>query len=96
MLLAASEHLPYYIGASSLVVLAVVVGGIGILKPDFPGSDGLYKALGALTVVLVGGTMAAAIITGETPDLHQQRPDAKLGVVPQPADSSAASGTATK
>ena len=90
MLIAASTHMPYYVAAGVLVAWALLIGGLGIKSSKFPNSDGAFKAIAGVTVVLVAATMSAALITGETPDLHQTRPEVKLGVVPQPEEAPAA------
>ncbi|MEI7889964.1 MAG: hypothetical protein WCI34_06615 [Actinomycetes bacterium] len=92
--IATSPHLPFYLAAGALAVWALTIGGLGIIKPKLPESDHLYTLGVVFTVLLVATTMGTAIGTGETPDLHQTRPDVKLGVVPQPGD--AAPGGATE
>ncbi|CAB4864169.1 MAG: hypothetical protein F2799_01770 [Actinobacteria bacterium] len=87
--IATSPHLPFYLAAGALALWALTIGGLGIVKHNLPKSDGLYTLGVVFTVLLVITTMGAAIGTGETPDLNQTRPDAKLGVVPQPGDAAA-------
>ena len=79
--------MPYYVAAGALAVWALLIGGLGIKNGKFPTSDGAFKAVAGITVLLVGATMGAALITGETPELNQTRPDVKIGVIPQPGES---------
>jgi len=84
-LIASSGHVPFYVAAGALAVWAIVIGAVGIRSTNFPSSDGLTKALSAITVVLVVGTIGLAISTGETPEeIEPQRPEISLGVIPQP------------
>jgi hypothetical protein len=69
MLLAAAEEAepnktPYYILGGCLAVWAVLLGSIGITRPQFAASAGLSRGVIALTALLVVGTMAAAVLTG--------------------------------
>lgn len=60
-------------------VWAVIVAGLGIKSEDFP-RGGIEKVVGAISVVLVTGSIAAAILTAESgaegdhggADTHQQ------------------------
>lgn len=81
------DHLPYYVFAGLLALWAVSIGIIGIKSSKLPATEGLYKVMALITIVLVGGTIGFAIGTGETPTLNQTRPTIQLGVVPQPGDS---------
>jgi hypothetical protein len=56
---------PYYICGGVLAVFAVVISAIGIRGHDtFPGSQGAYRGVVGLAVVLVLATMASAVLTG--------------------------------
>jgi hypothetical protein len=70
VLLAAAETIeetsktPFYIVAAALVLAAVGLTVIGVRRHDsFPGSDGAMRATIAVFVVLVAGTMVAAVAT---------------------------------
>ena len=55
---------PFYIVAAALVLAAVGLTVIGVRRHDsFPGSDGAMRATLAVFVVLVAGTMVAAVAT---------------------------------
>jgi hypothetical protein len=65
LLLAASESskTPFYILGAVLVVWAVVLAGIGLNRPDFPGSARGQRGVISVTVVLVVLAIGAAILT---------------------------------
>jgi len=88
------DHLPYYIFAGLLAVWALSIGFIGIKSSKLPATEGLYKVMALITIILVGGTIGFAIGTGETPQLNQTRPTIQLGVVPQPSDTPASTSPA--
>jgi hypothetical protein len=90
------HHLPYYLSAGLLALWAVSIGLIGIKSSKLPSTDGLYKVMALITIVLVGSTIGFAIGTGETPELDQTRPTVQLGVVPQPDDAASTSPAAAK
>ena len=55
---------PFYVLAAVLVLAAVGLTVIGIRRHEsFPGSDGAMRGTIALFVVLVAGTMVAAVAT---------------------------------
>ncbi len=68
LLVAAEEAEPnktaFYIVGGCLAVWAVLVGSIGIAKPQFASSIGVARGAIALTFLLVVGSMAAAVLTG--------------------------------
>jgi len=90
------HHLPYYVFAGLLALWAVSFGFFGIKCSKLPSTDGLYKVMALITIVLVGGTIGFEIGTGETPELNQTRPTVQLGVVPQPDDAASTSPAAAK
>ena len=57
------SRVPFYVSGGLLAVWAVVVSVIGFSRPDFPSSQSQQRAAMLLTVVLVVGAMATAIIT---------------------------------
>ncbi len=88
------DHLPYYLCAGILAIWAVSIGVVGIKSSKLPATEGLYKVMALITIVLVGGTIGFAIGTGETPTLNQTRPTIQLGVIPQPGDTANAGADA--
>ena len=55
---------PFYILAAALVLAAVGLTVIGVRRHDsFPGSDGAMRGTIAVFVLLVAGTMIAAVAT---------------------------------
>jgi hypothetical protein len=55
---------PFYVLAAVLVLSAVGLTVIGVRRHDsFPGSDGAMRATIAVFVLLVAGTMVAAVAT---------------------------------
>ena len=55
---------PFYIVGGCLAAWAVLVGSIGIARPGFVATAGVTRGVIALTILLVAGTMAAAVLTG--------------------------------
>jgi len=68
----------HVIGALA-AIWAVAVAVVGIRKEDFPG--GTEKIVGAISVLLVIGTISAAVITSanEEEEHGEFRPDAGMG-----------------
>ncbi len=65
LLLAASEpsKVPFYILGGVLVLWAVVLAGIGLNRPDFPGSLRGQRGVIAISFLLVVLALAAGILT---------------------------------
>jgi hypothetical protein len=68
VLAAAEEAEPsktaFYIVGGCLAVWAVLVGSIGIARPQFAAAAGASRAVIGLTALLVAGSLAAAVLTG--------------------------------
>ena len=65
---AAKSKVPFYIAGGLLVSWALVLSlGLGLRKPDFPGSITGQRAVIAVTVVLVAATMTMAVVTSGGP-----------------------------
>ena len=65
---AAKSKVPFYIAGGLLVCWALVLSlGLGLRKPDFPGSVAGQRAVIAVTVVLVAATMTMAVVTSGGP-----------------------------
>ncbi|MBB4663211.1 hypothetical protein [Conexibacter arvalis] len=54
---------PFYVAGAVLAAWAVLVGGIGVLRPAFADGEGVARTVLAGTAVLVGVTIAMAIVT---------------------------------
>ena len=57
------SKVPFYVLGGGLAVWAVLLGLIGMTRPDFPGSAGAARGVMGITGVLMVGAMAAAVIT---------------------------------
>jgi hypothetical protein len=65
---AAKSKVPFYIAGGLLIGWALVLSlGLGLRKPDFPGSVAGQRAVIAVTVVLVAATMTMAVVTSGGP-----------------------------
>ena len=65
---AEKSKVPFYIAGGALVVWALVLSfGLGMRKPDFPGSAAGERAVIALTAVLVLAAASMAVLTSEPP-----------------------------
>ena len=64
-LIAAAEpsKVPFYIAGGVLVVWAVVLAGIGLAQPEFPGSTRGARGVMTISLVLVVIAIAAGILT---------------------------------
>jgi plastocyanin len=68
VLAAEKSKTPFYIAGGLLVLWALTVSlGLGLRKPDFPGSLSGQRAVSAVTAVLVLAAVATAVITSGTP-----------------------------
>jgi hypothetical protein len=93
------SKVPFYIAGGLLVVWALVLSlGLGMRKPDFPGSLAGQRAVVAVTAVLVIAAASTAVLTagtptkGAVPPTHTQA-QAPIPVVSSPVPSSAAGST---
>jgi trimethylamine:corrinoid methyltransferase-like protein len=64
-LIAAAEpsKTPFYIAGAVLVVWAVVLAGIGLAQPEFPGSTRGARGVITISLALVVIALAAGILT---------------------------------
>jgi hypothetical protein len=64
-ILAAAEpnKVPFYFAGGALAVWAVILAGIGLNRPAFPGNLGGARGVAALTVLLVVIAMGVAVAT---------------------------------
>ena len=68
ILAAEKSRVPFYIAGGLLVGWALIVSiGIGMRRPDFPGSQSGERLLIAISVVLVLATALSAVLTASTP-----------------------------
>jgi plastocyanin len=64
---AEKSKVAFYIAGGALVVWALIVSlGLGLRRPDFPGSTGGERIVIAITVVLVIAAAATAVLTSGT------------------------------
>jgi NADH:ubiquinone oxidoreductase subunit 6 (subunit J) len=65
LMIVASEpsKVPFYIAGAVLVIYALVVAGLGLTQPEFPGSIGRARGLMALSVILMLVAVLAGILT---------------------------------
>jgi hypothetical protein len=54
----------FYVLGGALALWAVLLGVAGITRPSLPGGDGGARAVLGVTVLLVAGACASAVITG--------------------------------
>jgi hypothetical protein len=64
-LLAAAEpsKVPFYIAGGVLALWAVVLAGIGLNRPKFPGGGGGQRGVIALSFLLIVIAIASAVLT---------------------------------
>src|SRR5271154_6491343 len=65
---AEKSKVPFYIAGGVLICWALIISmGLGMRKPDFPGSKQGERAIIGVTLALVAVTAAMAVITAEPP-----------------------------
>jgi hypothetical protein len=68
VLAAAKSKVPFYVVGGLLICWALVLSmGIGMRRPEFPGTVAAERAVIGITVVLVVATMTMAIVTSGGP-----------------------------
>jgi hypothetical protein len=68
VLAAAKSKVPFYIVGGLLICWALVLSmGIGMRRPEFPGTVAAERAVIGITAVLVLATMAMAVVTSGGP-----------------------------
>jgi arginine exporter protein ArgO len=68
VLAAAKSKVPYYAAGGLLVSWALFLSlGLGLRKPEFPGSASGQRAVIAVTAVLVVATVSMAVVTSGGP-----------------------------
>ncbi len=65
LFLAAAEpsKVPFYIAGSLLAVWAVVLAGIGLTQPEFPGGDRGARGVMTISLVLILAAILTAVLT---------------------------------
>jgi hypothetical protein len=63
VLAAETSKTSFYILGGVLALWAVILAGLGLSRPDFPGSDGGARGVIGLTLVMVILAIGAAILT---------------------------------
>jgi hypothetical protein len=59
-----SDQTLFYVLGSLAAVWAIVLFAVGMRSPTFPGSPGAMRGVIAVSVLLVLGAMASAVVTG--------------------------------
>lgn len=100
VLAAEKSKVPFYIAGGLLVVWALVLSlGLGLRKPDFPGSLAGQRAVMGLTAVLVLAAVSTAVLTASPPakgsvaPTTQEQPQAPIPVVSAPVPAGSTSST---
>ena len=104
VLAAEKSKVPFYIAGGLLVVWALTLSlGLGMRKPDFPGSIAGQRAVVAVTAVLVLAAVSTAVLTSSVPAKSAVPPthteeQAPIPVVsaPVPVSSQSASSTSSE
>jgi hypothetical protein len=60
---AESSKVPFYILGGALAIYAVILAGIGINRPDFPGNLRGQRAVIGVTLVMIVLAIGGAILT---------------------------------
>jgi hypothetical protein len=63
LLVATVSKVPFYVAGGVLAAWAVVLAGLGLSRPSFPGGSGGARAVMTISFVLMVVTMAMAIHT---------------------------------
>jgi plastocyanin len=88
VLAAEKSKVPFYIAGGLLVVWALTLSlGIGMRRPDFPGSIGGERAVVAVSAALVIAALAAAVLTSSVPAKGKVPPNTTQELAPVPSVS---------
>jgi plastocyanin len=102
VLAAEKSKVPFYIAGGILVVWAMTLSlGIGLRRPDFPGSLAGQRAVMAISAVLVVGAVSTAVLTASVPAKGHVTPtqtqeQAAIPVASEPVQTSAASTSSSE
>ena len=61
----------FYIAGIVLAAWALLVSALGVMREDFPASDGATRLVGAISVVLVVAAIGSAIYLSATEEEHE-------------------------
>jgi plastocyanin len=96
VLAAEKSKVPFYIAGGVLVAWALIVSlGLGLRKPDFPGSLAGQRAVMGITVVLVLAAVATAVATSSVPAKSSTTPTQTQALPPVPVVSAPVSASAS-
>ena len=88
VLAAEKSKVPFYIAGGLLVVWALTLSlGIGMRKPDFPGSAAAQRGVVAISAVLVLAAVSTAVLTSSVPAKGTVPPTKTLELAPVPSVS---------
>jgi plastocyanin len=88
------SKVPFYIAGGLLVVWAFTLSlGLGMRKPDFPGSLAGQRAVVAVTAVLVLAAVATAVLTAGVPAKSAAAPAKTQELAPVPVVSAPVPGS---
>jgi plastocyanin len=88
VLAAEKSKVPFYIAGGILVVWALVLSlGLGLRKPDFPGSLAGQRAVMAISAVLVLAAVSTAVLTSSSPAKGRTPPTQTQELAPVPVVS---------
>jgi plastocyanin len=88
VLAAEKSKVPFYIAGGILVVWALTLSlGLGLRKPDFPGSLAGQRAVMGISVVLVLGAVTTAVVTSSVPAKGSTTPTQTQELPPVPVVS---------
>ena len=88
VLAAEKSKVPFYIAGGILVVWALVLSlGLGLRKPDFPGSLAGQRAVMAVSVLLVLAAVSTAVLTSSSPAKGRTPPTQTQELAPVPVVS---------
>jgi hypothetical protein len=71
----------FYIAGGVLVVWALLVSAIGVFVPEFPGSKGTARLVGAISIVLVVAAIGTAIYDAATEEEDGEGPPDSAALV---------------
>ncbi len=96
VLAAEKSKVPFYIAGGLLVVWALILSlGLGMRKPDFPGSLAGQRAVIAVTGVLVLAAVATAVLTSSVPAKSAVPPTKTQELAPIPVVSAPVAAAST-
>jgi plastocyanin len=78
LVLASTDITAFHILGGMLALWAVVLSALGIMRHDFPGKGVGQTVVMAISVLLVVGTVAAAVLTGEDEPKGEEGPTAGI------------------